>query len=200
MSNIVKRRTEVDTALTTEKQRKVTAATPKQQDMVIADLSGSMSYSAFEGKSRYQCLQEALAPYLGRVQVLAFNNFVREVDADSLPEPAGFTAMDKAFKVATYLEPLKVLVISDGCPDNKERAIDEAKKLVNEKEDGTFDRTIDVMYIGPANEVAEAFMHKLSDIGHGRYFNFEVDKQSPALLEQKIGSLLALPQPGTIEL
>lgn len=199
MSNIIKRRTE-DTALTTEKQRKVTAQTPKNQDMVIADLSGSMSYSAFEGMSRYECLQQALAPYLGRVQVLAFNNYVREVDADSLPVPAGFTAMDKAFQVATYLEPLKVLMISDGCPDNKGRAIDEAKKLINEKTDGTFDRVMDVMYIGPENEAAEAFMRQLADIGHGRYFNFKIDKQSPALLEQKIGSLLALPQPGTIEL
>lgn len=193
MPNIIRR--EQDNGLTTEKQRKVTASTPKNQDMVIADLSGSMSYDAFEGKSRYQCLQEALAPYLGRVQVLAFNNYVREVDADSLPVPAGFTAMDKAFKVATYLEPLKVLLISDGCPDNKGRAIDELKRLI-----GDYERIMDVMYIGPDNEEAEAFMRQLADIGKGRYFNFKIDKQSPALLEQKIGSLLALPSPGTIEL
>jgi hypothetical protein len=196
MSNITKRNTSLakrDTGDVTEKQRKVTSLTPKNQDMVIADLSGSMSYTAFEGKSRYDCLQEALAPYLGRVQVLAFNNYVREVDADSLPQPAGFTAMDKAFKVATYLEPLKVLLISDGCPDNKGRAIDEATTLAK-------DRTIDVMYIGPRNEVAEKFMQQIADIGGGRYFNFEIDKNSPALLESKIGTLLALPSPGSIEL
>ena len=192
MSNIIKRNTDVVNQ-PGQKIRTVTRETLHEQDMVIADLSGSMASRAFDNRSRYQCLQEALAPFKGRVQVLAFNSHVWEVDADSLPSPDNFTAMHKALDTAIILEPIHVLLISDGLPDSREHAFDSARTLANQC-------IIDVMYIGPEDSNAESFMRQLADIGRGRYFNFKIDKQSPALLEAKIDSLLALPAPGSIQL
>lgn len=191
MSNLVKRENAV--ANRDRKIREIDRDTEHDCDMVIADLSSSMSSPAFGGKSRYACLQEALTPYLGQIQVLAFNNHVWEVDADSLPSPNGFTAMHLAFEEAIKLTPIHVLVISDGCPDSKEAAIKAAEVLAKK-------RVIDVMYIGPKNQAAEMFMQQLAELGRGRYTNFEIDKGAPALLETKIGQLLALPSPGTIQL
>lgn len=173
--------------------RNVDRKTPHNCDMVIADLSGSMSSEAFEGKSRYQCLQQALAPFKGRVQVLAFNSRVWEVDADSLPQPDMFTAMAKAIETAIQLEPLHVLMISDGLPDNRTTALQAADQLAQTC-------IMDVMYIGPEDENAEGFMQELANVGRGRYINFRVDKESPMQLESEIDSLLALPAPGSIEL
>lgn len=197
MPNLIKR-TDNAVASREGKIRVITNKTPHHCDMVIADLSSSMDSSAYENKSRYECLQEAMRPYAGRVQVIAFNDRVWEVDADSLPHPEGMTAMEKAFKAAQQLVPLKVLLISDGCPNNEETAIEEAKALVGP--DIIRKVIIDVLYIGPKDQKAEAFMHRICEIGGGRYMDFEVDKNSPALLESSIGNLLALPAPGSIQL
>lgn len=183
-----------DVATTKPGVRDVTRETPHNCDMVIADLSGSMAERAFEGKSRYQCLQEALKPFKGRVQVLAFNSRVWEVDADALPTPDMYTAMHKALDTAIQLEPIHVLLISDGIPDSKPSAIDSATQLAN-------NCIIDTMYIGPQDETAAIeTMKEIAHIGRGRFFNFQIDQQSPALLEAKIDQLLALPSPGSIEL
>lgn len=176
------------------KQRPIDANTPHGLDQVIADLSSSMHSHAFEGKTRYQCLQEVLAKYLGRVQVLAFNNYVTEVDADSLPEPSGSTNLALALDESLKLEPLMVLLISDGVPNSKSAAYKSAEKLAKQS-------IINVLYIGPSNVSAEAFMQEIANIGNGQYGNMRLDKTSSLLqLEEKIGSLLALPAPGTIEL
>jgi hypothetical protein len=162
--------------------------------MVIADFSGSMAYPAFEGKSRHQCLQEALTPYKGRVQVLAFSTNVWEVDADNLPQPDQYTAMHKALDTAIMLEPVHVLLISDGVPDSVPAALDSARRLAERC-------IIDTLYIGPENEVAAIeTMKDIARIGRGRFKDFRIDKNSPALLESKIDQLLALPNPGSIQL
>lgn len=189
-----------NTDLVTRPIRKVTSNTPKHQDMVIVDLSTSMRSPAFGGKSRYECVLQAITPYTGRVQVLAFSDEVREMDANELPPPGSlgtYTDMTKAFQTAAFLEPIKVLLMSDGEPNNADSALDAARELAGQE---VANCIIDVLYIGPNNPTAIAFMRQVAEIGRGRFFDFAIDSSSPALLESKIGSLLALPAPGTIEL
>lgn len=175
-------------------RRAVDGNTQHNCDVVIADLSSSMGCTAFDGKSRHECLQEAMTPFKGRVQVLAFNSSVWEVDADALPSPSGSTNLAEALDVARSIEPVHVLVISDGEPNSEQHAFDAAEKLAEIC-------TIDAMYIGPDSGKAVAFMKKLAEeIGRGRFIDFRIDQQSPLLLEQKIDSLLALPAPGSIQL
>lgn len=181
--------------LTRVEKRRVGANTQHNCDIVIADLSSSMSCSAFDGKTRHECLQEAMTPFKGRVQVLAFNSSVWEVDADALPHPSGSTNLSEALEVARSLEPVHVLVISDGAPNSRDAALKAAEKLAEIC-------TIDAMYIGPEGDTGcIEFMRTLAEeIGRGRFIDFRVDKESPLLLEQKIDSLLALPAPGSIQL
>lgn len=185
--------------VSSREKRAVTAQTPREQRMLIADLSSSMHDSAFEGKSRYQCLQEAVKPYKGRVQVLAFNSGVWEVDADKLPNPAGTTDMELALETATTLKPLSVLLISDGEPTSgDENTFAAAKKLAGDDENGCI---INTLYIGPENSPrAIEIMKEIARIGRGRFRDFRIDKGSPAQLESRIDSMLALPSPGTIQL
>lgn len=176
-------------------KRRVDGTTQHNCDVVIADLSSSMTCQAFDHKTRHECLQEAMAPFKGRVQVLAFNSSVWEVDADALPRPSGSTNLSEALSVAKSIEPVHVLVISDGAPNSRDAALQAAEQLAK-------DCVIDAMYIGPEGDTdCIEFMRTLAEeIGKGRFIDFRVDKESPLLLEQKIDSLLALPAPGSIQL
>lgn len=175
-------------------KREITDKTQTGLEMVIADFSASMEYPAFEGRSRYQCLQEALKPYAGRIQVLAFSDRVFEVDADNLPKPMTNTAMHTALETASRLKPRHVLLISDGVPDSIPAALEAAKELAK-------GRSIDCLYIGPENEIgAIETMKKIAEIGRGKFKDFRIDKFSPAQLESTVDKMLYLPNPGTIQL
>jgi hypothetical protein len=168
--------------------------TPKNADLIVADLSSSMVHIAFGGKSRYECLCLAVKDFTGRASVLAFNNRVFEVECNDLPHPSGSTKLHLALHRAVELTPLHVLVISDGVPDNQEWALGETALLAEQC-------VVDALYVGPANEVyAEKFMRELARIGHGRYAAFNMEEHTPKMLEQKVGAMLSLPAPTTVEL
>jgi hypothetical protein len=181
-------------------------------DWIAADCSGSMASPAFEGKSRINCLREAVKPYAGRVQVLAFGtlgpNELSFVQADEIPNACAGTPMSAAIKKLAELEPLHILIVSDGQPtdsvydeqepasrilDSKSSALHWAKKLADQC-------VIDVMYIGPENADAQNFMQELARTGRGRYVRFDMNVQSPLMLSTTVGKMLALPAPGAIEL
>lgn len=166
--------------------------TPKNADLILADVSGSMGMAAFEGKTRIDCVRLALKPFVGRAHVLAFDHRVMEVDCDQIPGAGGSTGLDRAIERAIYLEPIHVLVMCDGCPDLRARSLEMAAKLAEQC-------LIDALYIGPAtDEAAIAFMKELAAVGHGRFSMFSLTESSPLLLEQKVGSLLALPDPNSV--
>lgn len=166
---------------------------PKNADLVLADISSSMNESAQDGMSRYKCLCKAMEPFVGRANVIAFNNDVYEVPADKIPPPYGYTAMHLALYRAVQLDPLHVLVISDGHPDSRDQA-KTAATLLAEK------CIIDALYIGPANECNEEFMRELARIGRGRFSKFDLTKQTAKMLEDKVSSMLSLPAPKTVTL
>jgi Mg-chelatase subunit ChlD len=166
---------------------------PKNADLIVADISGSMMEMAQGGMTRYECLCAALKPFVGRANVIAFNDQVFEVPADNIPAPDGSTQMDKALYRAEKLDPLHVLVISDGHPDSRDKA-KVAATLLAEK------CIIDALYIGPANDRNEEFMKELATIGRGRFSAFNLETHTTKALEDKVSGMLSLPAPSTVVL
>jgi len=166
------------------------------QDICVADMSGSMREPAIEGKSRFECLKIALETHAARLQLLAFNNRVWECSPADLDNPSGGTALHSALQHARALEPIHVLVICDGEPNNPQAAIDEAALIAA-------NCVIDALYIGPmddAHEQGRHFMSDLAEVGRGRYIEFDMRGATQLQLTQRVGALLALPGPGVIEL
>ena len=184
------------TDLTIVQREVTTRGTVHNSDLVLADLSGSMSEPAFEGHSKYDCLKTALA-VIGsnpKVQILGFNYAVYEVQASELPKPAGGTQLHLALQKAGSLEPLHVLVICDGRPDSTESAMLQGTLVAEQC-------IIDTLFIGPASdEEGIAFMKKLAQVGRGRYSSFDPVQGSPLLLGEKVASLLLTGPAATIQL
>jgi uncharacterized protein with von Willebrand factor type A (vWA) domain len=106
---------------------------PKNADLVLANISGSMSAEASAGSSQYACLLWALAPLEGRVHAIAFNHRVFEVEMGLLREPDGGTNLRDTLQRARTLEPQHVLVISDGAaPDSIDGALEQAAILAEQ--------------------------------------------------------------------
>lgn len=163
--------------------------TPKNAELILADLSSSMYGQP------YQILSQALKPLAQSAHVIAFNDSIFEVNADNLPRPDGTTALHLALDKAATLEPLHVLVISDGAPNSQNQAFDSAKVLAAEC-------IIDVLFVGSANdERCIEFMKKLAEIGRGRYQSLDLSGATALMLGSKVNDMLALPSPkGSIEL
>jgi hypothetical protein len=176
--------------LSREQRALMTKITPKGADLVLADVSYSMAGPAKDGRRCIDCLRDALAPLVGQIHVLAFDSNWEEVDADLIPEPRGGTRLDKALIRAKELEPIHVLVISDGESDGGfERILRPAKALAE-------DCVIDTMFIGDSNAVrAKDLMRELANIGGGRYVEYDIAQNNPLLLGGKINQLLSLPAP-----
>ncbi len=184
-------------ALTFKQQHDLTIrrgkVTPKNADLILVDRSGSMDSPAIGGKSRINCVREALAPFKGRAHVLAFDDSVEEVDCDNIPNPRGVTLLGKALEFTIPLEPLHVLVMCDGYPtENNDSVLEKAGRLAQQC-------IIDALYIGPPlDEQAINFMRQLAEVGHGRFSMFDLTEKSPLLLSQGVESMLALPDPASV--
>jgi len=166
--------------------------TPHNADLILVDRSGSMGLTAIGGKTRIQCVREALAPFKNRAHVLAFNERCDEVDCDAIPGASGGTNLAGALQVAETLEPIHVLVMCDGEPNSKPQALEWAAKIATQC-------LIDALYIGPESDgEAIAFMKELASVGHGRFSMFSLNEQSPLLLGQRVATLLALPDPSMV--
>ncbi len=181
-------------ALTFKQQHDLTIrrgkVTPKNADLILVDRSGSMGSPAIGGKSRINCVREALAPFKGRAHVLAFDDSVEEVDCDNIPKPRGTTLLGKALEFTISLEPLHVLVMCDGYPTDE--VFGAAGRLAQQC-------IIDALYIGPpSDERAINFMRQLAEVGHGRFSLFDLTEKSPLLLSQGVESMLALPDPASV--
>lgn len=163
--------------------------TPHNAEMVIADISSSMSLKTVEGPRRIECLRKALEPLKGQVHILAFCNDVIECDPDVIPEPYGGTMLEKALDHALSLEPTHVLVISDGEPNHQDWAIAAGKRLAKRC-------IIDTLFVGQStNLAAKDFMRELAEIGQGNYTEFDLNVEQPGLLGSTVESLLSLPAP-----
>ena len=163
-------------------------------DLVIADTSLSMQWEARAGRSRISLLKEALHAQGERIQILAFGNVPYECKNVDELVAKGNTALEKALNHARTLEPMHVLVICDGCPNNRGAALGSARSLAE-------DCIIDALYIGPQSaEDAIGFMRNLAQVGRGRFVSFDLATSTPKALTDRVGSLLALPEPKVVTL
>lgn len=148
--------------------------------VIVADVSSSMAEPAGAAR-KIDILRDALAA-APPARLVAFSDAPREIqDAEQLPRPEGCTALDLALNYVTGLRPGRTLVISDGEPDNEERALAAAEKVPG---------PIDVIYCGREdNARARAFMARLARVGLGRYEAHDIGKR-PAALAPAVRALL----------
>jgi Mg-chelatase subunit ChlD len=137
--------------------------------VILADMSGSMySADAPGGLSRFdaaerdiRCLQEQHA---GKVALLVFSNDVRFCPGGVPQRLAGNTNLAGALKFIHVCDDtgMKIILISDGMPDDPDAALREAKK---------FKTKIDCIFIGPESDTfgGRAFLQRLAAATGGQF-------------------------------
>lgn len=159
------------------------ASARKARDLgIVADVSGSMSEAAGPGKRRIDVLREALSltlPDTG-ARVIAFSSTARLVEGATLPDPSGGTALHRAISLAASLGMRRLLVMSDGQPDDAGAALLAARE---------FGGPVDVIYCGPDNDLtAKEFMARLAQQSGGQSVNRSY-AAGPRLIAQDIKRL-----------
>ena len=154
-------------------------------NVILADVSASMSSIISGGKRKVDLLREAIQATQGSARLFAFSAGAREVTA--IPEPESNTNLALGLKAVQVLDPGTTLVISDGEPDNERAALEVAR---------SFRGVIDVLYIGPAsNTRAIDFMMRLANAAGGKLVVNDVAREKEArLLEHHIIKLLPGPR------
>lgn len=117
-------------------QRELGADNP----MLCLDLSGSMDARMMNGKTRIVGLREVLASIQG-VPMIAFGGVETSEPrfVDRAGDSGGGTPLHAAIALAKTYGATRLVVISDGLPDDGPRAMDEAK---------SFRGKIDVVFVG----------------------------------------------------
>ena len=142
-----------------------------------------MACSAWGKQRKIDVLRDAVAgaQQQSDARLFAFSAATREVDA--IPEPENNTNLAGALERMLPLDPGTVLVISDGQPDNAERALAVARR---------FRGAIDVLYVGPdSDSAAIAFMRRLAAAAGGDVQTHDISKISGTLqLQTRISKLL----------
>lgn len=151
--------------------------------VILADISASMACSAGGDQRKIDVLRDAVAGARRQrdARLFAFSTAAREVD--SIPEPENNTNLAGALEHVLPLDPGTVLVISDGQPDNADRALAVARR---------FRGAIDVLYVGPdSDSAAIAFMRRLAAEAGGDVQMHDIGKiSSPRQLQSSITKLL----------
>lgn len=151
--------------------------------IILADISASMGSTAWGDQRKIDVLRDAVAGARQQrpARLFAFSGSAREVA--TIPEPENNTNLAGALKHVLPLDPGTVLVISDGQPDNAERALAVA---------GRFRGAIDVLYVGAESDhAAIAFMRRLATAAGGDVQMHDIGKGATALqLQTRISGLL----------
>lgn len=151
---------------------------------ILADVSGSMAAPAWGGHSKCHVLRDAIRASLrGDSVLVAFSSSARVIPAATdLPEPNGSTAMHIGLRAAIAQRRGRILVVSDGEPDDEASALAAASDYLG---------TIDVLYIGPdSNAAAMAFLQRLARTGHGRYHGSDISRAGQPALTHTVRGLL----------
>ena len=135
--------------------------------IVLIDVSGSMAaHDSRGGQSRYDVACQELARLQhdlpGRIAVVAFSSSVQFVPGGRPPFLSGGTDLAAALRFVQVADgTVRFVVISDGYPDEPERALALASQ---------FQSQIDVIYCGPeADRIGREFLEMLARAAGGRY-------------------------------
>lgn len=150
--------------------------------VVICDTSGSMSArDSRGGEKRYDVLLEELAHLQasqpGKLAVIAFSSSVSFCPGGQPPFLMGGTDLAGALKFSRVadVDGMKFFVISDGIPDNGEKALAEARQ---------FKGAISCIYVGPEGGSGQKFLEKLAQAVGGRFATAEAVKELAATAER----------------
>jgi len=156
---------------------------------VLADVSSSMEERAWGGMTKHALLRDAIAGVMRPgVTILAFSAGAYPVSRiEDLPEPHGNTALHRAIEQAASQHPARMLIVSDGHPDDEEKARSAAQ---------AFPGVIDVLYIGPdSDKGAIAFLSALAKGHGGRYRACDVRSAVARPLLLEVTTMLQLEAP-----
>lgn len=137
--------------------------------VILCDTSGSMAdHVGSTGMRKIDHLQVALEDTLKLdpgIILIAFDSRAKRIpSAAKLPAPNGGTALHLALDMAADLKPSRTIVISDGCPDSEEYALEVARTMTG---------VINTIYCGPDGHPAIAFLRLLSEQTGGKHFTWD---------------------------
>lgn len=152
--------------------------------ILVVDMSGSMAaQDAPGGRSRYDAaeaeLRELQAAHPGKVAVVAFSDFTQFCPGGVPERIGGGTDMARALEFVRPADgTAKIVLISDGYPDEPVHTLDVARK---------FAHRIDTVYIGPEKDAqGKKFLESLAAATGGA----SLQSAAPAMLGAPVTALL----------
>lgn len=130
------------------------------QPFMLLDVSGSMTEQVGTQR-KIDMLRSAVSQYKG-VRQYVFSDRVTETQY--IPEPHGSTELHTAFRYIAKANPQKLLLVSDGLPDEPNTCLDTGKSL---------GIPIDVLYIGNSGDDGERFMKLLAERTKGKFMTID---------------------------
>lgn len=129
-----------------------------EQTLFILDISGSMMDS-IDGRRKIDHLRDVMKKY-PNAEKICFSHHVWI--SDEIPEPNGSTDLAMAFRyVRDNNISKRIVLISDGEPNDKTEALKEAKKLSH---------PVDIIFIGEEDSNGGEFMEKVAKETGGQHF------------------------------
>lgn len=159
-------------------------AKTSEKIFLLIDCSGSMKERMRNGKRRIDGLRIVVKDVQAEQPDVKLIMFPGEGDGTphvtgSPHEPHGGTPLAQAIEVARSLEAGRVVVISDGVPDDESQALDSAQR---------FGGRIDVVFVGNPHEPGEAFLLRLAESTGGTSFTGDLSEMKE--LASKVLGLL----------
>lgn len=194
MSTLVK--SNLERSLEVGSLKELVRAKTSQKVLLLIDVSGSMGYTMRNSKQRIDGLRESVREIQKSHQtdMIAFgldqfNNksapsAVSSSNAEvgfvtTIPDPHGGTPLHSAIDLAKQSEAGRCVVISDGVPDSRTRAMESAR---------SFGGRIDVVFVGNPGEPGEEFLRQLAEATGGT--SFTGDLSEPKQLGKGIVALI----------
>lgn len=137
----------------------------RKKRLFVLDVSGSMD-DKIGGKRKINHLRDVMAKYPD-AKILCFSSNIKKAsDTQSIPDPGGSTNLGGAFKyiidnIMKIDAPERLVLVSDGEPDDERYAIEQAKHL---------SLPIDIIFIGEKDSRGNRFMHQLATAAGGQEF------------------------------
>ena len=155
--------------------------------VILVDVSGSMAQNdSRDGQQRYKVACEELARLQknmpGKIAVLSFSDATKFCAGGVPGFDMGGTDLTRALKFAKMADVtgMRFFVISDGCPDNEDSALTEARKFKNR---------IDTIYVGDeSNRNAIDFLKRLAAASGGVHVDAARVLELSAKMELLLGA------------
>ena len=194
MSNNSLVRTQLEKTLTVKSLRDLARVKDTENVSLLLDCSGSMDERMRNGQRRIDGLREVVSTVQSKrtTQMIMFGphqakavHILEQMSspvvffADEIPEPGGMTPLAEAIDFARTAGAGRLLLISDGGPNNEHLAMEAARN---------FGGRIDVCFVGDAGDPGSIFLEELARLTGGS--QFEGDLSDPKALAGSVMGLL----------